>query len=508
MPGMNLASPEESPRTTRTVTILAIALLLLLLAIGAFLRLKGLGIKSLWLDEFSTWHVSRMPFGESIRWGPELNNPPLYQLCLRAITADPRPSEFVLRLPAAVCGILTIAAGYWLACGAGGRRLALALTGLLACNALQIQYSQEARAYSMMVLGCTLSVAMWYRLVVTARLRYVCGYVLVTTIAFHAHFLTLLTVLAEVVWLLVVRKRKTRRQRKHLPIVALAASAMLCMPIVLHHLTHRASAFQGLTWIAQPTWHTALDVLQDLTAGRLWVFGLLVPAIAIWLGRQSGWLKSKKNATTDDPDDHQNMCVLTLCWLAAAWFGLLVISWIAHPAMLVRYAIPAAIPALLFPLLIAKRIHQYLPPAISVVVVIATAGDWIGQASEYDYGVRELVTFLQETVNPDQEGVVLTIDNRTYPGWDDMERLSFEYYPLEGIQVQELHLGPDGVTPDNKLLEQDPRALYLVVLVADPFAILEKAGRTTQPIQIDGVEHSQLLYSPYRLVRVAPIPAR
>lgn len=68
-----------------------------------------------------------------------------------------------------------------------------------------------------------------------------------------------------------------------------------------------------------------------------------------------------------------------------------------------------------------------------------------------------------------------------------------------------MHLGPDGVTAMNDIL-RDPRAMYLVVLWADPFAILKTAGRRPELFTIDGRTYSQLLFSPYRLVRVAPLP--
>lgn len=506
MQGMNSESSDETQRATRNITIVVCGLLLLILAVGAFLRLKGLDTKSLWLDEFSTWHVSRMPFGESMRWGPELTKPPLYQLCLRAITSDPHPSEFLLRLPAAVCGILTIAAGYWLACGASGRRMALAFAALLACNAMQIEYSQEARPYSMMVLGCTLSIAMWHRLITTSRLRYLCGFVIVTTLSFHAHYLTLMTVLAEVAWWLIVRKRNLPDNRKPLAPIALVVTGLLCTPIVLHYLANRSSVFQGLGWIAQPTWHTALDVLQELTIGPFWVLGMIFPAIAVWFANRHGRFLPKTPPTNGEPIlIDQDLCILLICWLGSAWFGLQVISWFAHPAMVVRYAIPAAIPALLIPLLVMHRLDRRAPLIAATIFVLTSAPGWIEQASEYDPGVRELVAFVQENIDPDREGVVLTIDNRTYPGWEDMERLALEYYPFDGIEVQELHLGPDGVTPITRLLEEDPRALYLIALWADPFAILETAGRTSEQIQIDGQSFSRLLFTPYRLVRVAPV---
>ncbi|NUQ49050.1 MAG: hypothetical protein HUU27_03915 [Phycisphaerae bacterium] len=73
---------------------------------AAAARLPALGERSLWLDEFSTWHVARLPLWQSLTWEAELT-PPLYQLCVRAVLTlanaadDPAP-EWLLRLPAAL----------------------------------------------------------------------------------------------------------------------------------------------------------------------------------------------------------------------------------------------------------------------------------------------------------------------------------------------------------------------------------------------------------------------
>ncbi len=505
MAGMTGKSSSQGHAVTHTFVLVAVLVFFCILAIH--LRFHGLGTRSLWLDEFSTWHVSRMPLSESLRWQPELTKPPLYQLCLRALTDDPHPSEWTLRLPAAVCGVLAVLAGAWLARLSGGWITCVALAGLAACSVLQINYSQEARGYSMMALGCTLSVVCWYKLVVDRRTRYLYGYVAATVLSFHAHYLTILTVLAEVLWYVWLRLRVRRGSSDHLvrPIVALGISGLICAPIVIHYVYCRSSAFQGLGWIPPATWRSSLAVLEELTFGRLWVFAVLLPGIILWLAAWFGWKpRPFSHRGGDLHSGPRDVCGLLLIWLGCVWFGLLILSWLVHPAMLARYALPAAVPALLIPLLVSHRLDRRAPLLLMVFFVVYSSPAWIEAATEYEPGFRELVQFLDDRVDPASEGVVLTIDNQTYPNWEDMERLAIQYYPLDGIEVQELHLGPDGVSPLNRILQEDPRLLYLVVMRADPLAILERAGRGALSITLDGQSYSQLPFAPYRLVLVAP----
>jgi hypothetical protein len=629
-------APREPFESRRWLRIGALAATL---GFAAFLRFDGLGARSLWADEFCTWRVSRMPPGESLRWGPELTKPPLYQLCLRAISADEKPNEKTLRLPAAASGVLAVIVVWWLASIAGGWTTGCAGALLFACNELQIDYSQEARSYSMLVLGGALSTGLWYRLVTSHEAteprsheerertpyvpRYARGtwrlgsvYVVVTVLAFHAHYLMLLTVAAQAAWWVMIRLPiadcrsvidegpRARRRRGLAGPIAMAAAGLLCVPIVWHYLRYRTSAFQGLDWIAPPTWGDAISVLGKLTFGPVWVGGMLAPAViavtmAIVQTSKPPNVKKAKSQNIKKLESHDapfgevhrakegasgthptnadgvrsltvaalfrraiagrnDLCGLLLCWLGAAWFGLMVISWLAHPAMVARYALPAAVPAILLPLIVAHRIDARGPLVIAAVFFAASAGRWTGRSEKVMPGFREMVEFLDEVVDPDREVVVLAIERTTSPGWEEMDRLGFDYYPLHlppyqgGIQGGRLppnqsrdRLGAGSLPPSwlrgsvaswlplpqwgsdqpisqspkrpieilylrqgkldgDQPIVHDPRALWLVVFLADPEYAVESAGREMAKIRIDDRSYQQLLFTPYRVMLVAP----
>lgn len=126
--------------------------LLLLLLLAAFLRFDGLGAQSLWIDEFLM--IQRASLGEPFRWGDWFANPqgPLPALVLRLWTGMAGTSEWALRFPSAVFGVLTVLVAALLA-----RRLhpaALLPAALLAAlSPFLVWYSQETRHYALALLA-------------------------------------------------------------------------------------------------------------------------------------------------------------------------------------------------------------------------------------------------------------------------------------------------------------------------------------------------------------------
>ena len=490
---------EPSPRPLAWIVGL-----LLILAFGTYLRFGDLGVRSLWYDELSTWHVSRLALADSLRWLPEVKMAPLYQICLRGLTDDPRPAEWVLRLPAATAGVLAILAAFWLGKLGGGWAVGCALAGLLACNSLQLDYSREARPYTMLVLGSTLSVALWYRLVVEPRSLYFFTFIVVATLTLHAHYLAVLTILGQACWWALTWLFAPTRRRSLRPLVALVITGVLCTPIVIRYFYFRSPVYQGLEWIPPLTWQRALEVLEQLTFGRGWVLALLLPALLLWVVAWRG-LRPKRlprpgGELFAGPHD---LCGLLVLCFAVVCFGLVVISWVAQPLMVPRYALAAAVPLLLIPLLLAHRLDRRTPLLIMAFFVIGTAPAWLGRGA-HPPGFREMASYLNEQLDPQADAVAVAIYDTSHPDVVECERLGFAYYPLERAEAYELWLGADSDGTHHAVLE-DPRGLYLVVFEGDPEPLLEEAGRRILPFVINGEAFSRLYFTPYRLIRAAPL---
>lgn len=136
-------------RGTEWVALTAIVLL------GSWLRILDLGAASLWFDEAYSVKFAGMPWSTLWLSGYD-NTPPLYYSFLKLFLSID-DSEFIIRLPSALAGILTIPLVYWAGRLLGGPWAGLGAALFLALSTAQIEYSQEARAYSLLGTGIALA---------------------------------------------------------------------------------------------------------------------------------------------------------------------------------------------------------------------------------------------------------------------------------------------------------------------------------------------------------------
>ncbi|MFO7607725.1 MAG: glycosyltransferase family 39 protein [Candidatus Krumholzibacteriia bacterium] len=119
--------------------------------LGAVLRLAGLTRQSLWVDEAMTWQAVRpgagLQFLEQVR---DSIQGPLYTAVVWPLVRLGDP-ELMLRLPAAVAGVLTVPLFAAVAVRLLDRRGARLAVLLVAINPFLVWYSQEARGYAFAV---------------------------------------------------------------------------------------------------------------------------------------------------------------------------------------------------------------------------------------------------------------------------------------------------------------------------------------------------------------------
>jgi uncharacterized membrane protein len=211
--------------------------------------LTGLEAQSLWRDEVDSLRFATRDFSLVLAaFTRPGENGPLYYLLLRPWLAWVGQSEYALRFPSALTGVLAAPLIF-----AWGRRLFNPTIGLiaallLAVNPYHLWYSQEARMYA--VLGVVTMLALWSFAEALDRGRWWRWviWLALTSICFYIHVLSVLLVPLQMIWLLLI-PRWRRRWRSYL-----AALALLILP------------YLPLVW-----WQWALLTDADFSTGYAFV---------------------------------------------------------------------------------------------------------------------------------------------------------------------------------------------------------------------------------------------
>jgi 4-amino-4-deoxy-L-arabinose transferase-like glycosyltransferase len=233
--------------------------------VGAILRLPTLGQQSLWTDEAQTYGVVAHGLGHLFSQISKMEStPPVYFLVGWVWARLFGLSEVALRLPSAIFGLATI-----VVVGQLGRRLVDARVGLAAAlltavSPIMVWYSQEARAYAMVMLLSALSmlVLVW-ALERPNRVRLLL-WSLSAAAALSVHYFAAFVIAPEAIWLGVALRRRgllsADRVSCALGPVLVVAAALL--PLLVHQADGRA-AFIAQAQGSLPTRFVRL-VKQDI----------------------------------------------------------------------------------------------------------------------------------------------------------------------------------------------------------------------------------------------------
>jgi mannosyltransferase len=179
------------------ITLLAIIL------VGAFLRVYQLGAQSIWFDESSSVYLAKLSFTQFAQALPtQERSPPLYFLILHYWVILFGTSEFAVRLLSALFGVLALPMIYVLGRQLFNEEVGLVAALILALSSFNIEYSQEARMYSLMVLLALLSMYFFTRLLQKNTFAISVGYVVSTTLLLYTHIYGVFVVIAQNVYLL------------------------------------------------------------------------------------------------------------------------------------------------------------------------------------------------------------------------------------------------------------------------------------------------------------------
>src|SRR5215211_79257 len=187
-------------------TLIALAALT---GLAALLRFSTLDLQSYWFDESVTVSLVRLDLGGMLARIPDSEStPPLYYLLAWPWSKAFGSGEVGLRSLSALLGTATVPLAYAAARELCSRRVGLALAALAAVNPVLVWYSQEARAYALLVLLTTLSLWSFARLLRRPSAAVAAAWAAASGLALLTHYFAAFAVLPEAVWLAVAASRR------------------------------------------------------------------------------------------------------------------------------------------------------------------------------------------------------------------------------------------------------------------------------------------------------------
>ena len=403
-------APEAPSGESRFTPRVRIAVISGITALAALLRLLYLGKKSFWLDEIVSVSIARLdPAGfRNVVLSWELNEGLYYTLLRGWIHLG--QSEFVVRLLSALPAVAAILFVYLL-----GRRLFSETVGmiaalLLAVNAFDVRYAQEARGYSLFAFLVVLACWFFVRCVDAPQKKgNWAGLVIALALGMYAHFFA--GFMLPVFWLAAALRKGVFPWRRFL--ISSGIIVVLAIPAVLFVATKNRGQ---VSWVQPTTWRDLYD-LAILLSGRSGLALLLLSATGLGLALVRMLRLPAREGTQLFWGD-----ALVWMWLVVPVTMTVAISML-KPMFVARYLI-FCLPA--FVLLVAAGLDVIRPRWLMAGVLLAVTG----------LSLRGVTDYYRTGFDPpeqDWRGAVHYMLSQTQPGdavlfYHPLARLAYEYY--------------------------------------------------------------------------------
>ncbi|HEX8064925.1 MAG TPA: glycosyltransferase family 39 protein [Thermoleophilaceae bacterium] len=235
--------------TARRPNRSTVAALAGIVAAGAALRFATLDLQSLWIDEGATVRLLRGDLGHLLDGIPDTEKtPPLYYLLAWLWTRALGTGEVGVRSLSALVGVLTLPVVYSLGRELVSERAGLVAAALAAVNPLLVWYSQEARAYALLVLLAALATLFAVR-AAPPRADWDAGaggrrplalWAVASSLALATHYFAIFVVLPLGAWLLL---RAPDRRGAARASAGVAAAGLVLLPLAIDQSGNPGSNF-------------------------------------------------------------------------------------------------------------------------------------------------------------------------------------------------------------------------------------------------------------------------
>lgn len=401
-------NPETETHSSRTRIVLAC--LILVVASGALLRIAYINSDSIWLDEAYSIYVAHENLSGIVDEASNDVHPPLYYFLLHYWINLFGDSEQSARLLSALFGIISIALAYKLAALLFDRATGILAALLLAFSHINIEFSQETRMYSLLVMLTLVSLYFFLKLFGGRSNWILAAYLLSSILLMHTHVYGLFVVIAENAFFLTLYfyRREIFRQMIKRWLLAQSILFLLFLPwltVLIHQVLRVRKGF----WIPRPTW-TEFNLTWVTFSGSYHLAWLLLPLAAIpvilllkRLSRASASFVNTENQSDSRlPFTNRQRILFLLIWLAGVVLIPFVVSHFVTPIFLLKYTI-AASPAFL--ILVARGITSLRPLPVRAILVVTFLILALADMRDYYSAVkkdlwRDAVAFFNQKAQP------------------------------------------------------------------------------------------------------------
>jgi len=321
-----------------THTTLPILVLIGIVVLATALRFLFLGQDSFWGDEMiSVRSASSEKFWEELLRTQNTMNMAMHSVLLH-FWLMLGESDFFIRTLSVLPAVATIPVVYALGARLFGARIGLIAALLMTLHAFHIQYSQEARAYSFLVLWSVLSSLFLVRSMERpSSWGNWAGYIIAIVLAVYSHTFGILVLGAHIFSVVVFLPWRELPWRNL--VVSGAAIGLLLIPIGLAVLFFPTPP---LSWIPDLSLDRVHRLVLDLTGkgGDLLLVLYLFPVLAAGIIAARTWLSSRQSLESWKYG-------LLLSWLFLPVGIALVVSFLATPLFVFRYFLVCLPPLIL-----------------------------------------------------------------------------------------------------------------------------------------------------------------
>lgn len=322
---------------------------------GFVLRLLEIDRWPLWGDEALTLIISQWQL-KYLFLVPVDPTPGLYYT-LHKLLIGPMAGVAGARSISLACGTLLIPAAYFLAREA--RVPALLSAALVALSFPLIDYSQEARAYSLLVLLVTLSAAFQVRWARNRQPGDLFAALLACLLAFYTHFTSVFWIGPAVLAILWFGRRQV--------VAPLLLTAILAVPELLRISRYPSD---GFVWLAQATPVQAAETLSKALIPFRPAAGWLIAALLLAISR--GWVHRRKISAWARANPGAAIAISSL---AAAPLLIWLFGLAARPVFMTRtilIGVPGALLTLALLLKFEQRIARVLVVGLYAISLLVT----------------------------------------------------------------------------------------------------------------------------------------